>query len=97
MRYMLRVHIQLIEIPEPPEEPHESPFPRSDTVEGTVSSIAATAQRLLSGQMLMMPSVEPGGFDFRKSVAIVAPSFESAAKIVGEFDNLTQQISLERV
>ena len=98
MRYMLRIHVCMMEIPEPDFPPDDTP-PKDATeaVEGAVHAMAKTAQRLFSAPGMMMPAMEPGGLDFRKTVAITAPSFTSAAQILGQFDALTASIQLERV
>lgn len=103
MRYMLRVHISLVELPEPPAfetDPSESPKSGEEALEGAMHSLGKMATSLLTpggAPMMFAPAVEPGGLDYRKSVAVHAASFESATKILSEFEQLTATIQLERV
>lgn len=95
MRYMLRVHVSLVELPEEP--PAEEHTPGSDPMEGAMKSIGTMAARIFQPGAIAMPMAEPGGLDWRKAVAVSASNFSTATKILSEFEELTATIQLERV
>ena len=62
MRYMLRVHVSLVELPEEP--PAEEHAPGSDPMEGAMKSIGTMAARIFQPGAIAMPIAEPGGLDW---------------------------------
>jgi hypothetical protein len=90
-RYMMSLELKLVELPEPE---HESEIRPGDDPMQTVSRMLTRV--MPSPGAIAMPYAQPSGFDFRKQVAVTVPSFSGLAKIIEQYDQLTQQIELER-
>lgn len=92
-RYALSVEVKLIEIPGQFNEP-EPEISLSDDPMKMASQIMGKM-----GQVALAHPVgyqQPSGFDWRKSATVSVSNFSGVAKILEQFDELTQQIDAEQ-
>jgi hypothetical protein len=97
-RYALQVQVKLMELPnqfEPPEEPFE--FSTDDPMK-QAAELMNRATRSIGSNAPAYPMYpqEPAGFAFHKSASVTVQGFDGLAKIIGQFEQLTQQIEAEQ-
>jgi hypothetical protein len=101
-RYVMHVEVKLIEVNEP--EPIEEPIEKRHGDENPLTTISSMMTKVANGIMAApaipfpaIPFSQPGGIDWRRSAMITAGSVQTITKIIEQFEELTNEISLERV
>lgn len=94
-RYALSVEVKLVELPNQFAEPEE-PFQFStDDPMKQAAELMGRATRVMTPVYPAYPQ-QPAGFDWRKSANVSVSNFGALAKIISQYDELTQQIESER-
>ena len=95
-RYAMTIEVKLMELPnqfEPPEEPFQ--FSTDDPMKQAAELMTRASRSMAPTAYPMYPS-QPAGFAFHKSASVTVHGFDGLARIIGQFEQLTQQIEAEQ-
>lgn len=92
-RYALSVEVKLVELPNQFDEP-EQDFSATDDPMKMIGQIMGKMDKVAISHPLGFQ--QPAGFDFRRAATISVHHFAGLAKIISQYDELTQQIESER-
>lgn len=93
MRYTLSIELKMVEIPEPLECP--AGVSETDPVQMLGKVATGIMSSIGPGSIVALPRM-PGGMDFRRAAAITVPNVAGLGRIAQQFDDLVNQIQLER-